>query len=146
MEDTNAKLWAARVWGAILLAVASGLFGIAAEFARPQHRLATIGVATPGVVADVVGRGGGRKGPVYYPLVRFTDSLGRSRQFVGTIGTKPSSYERGERVTVIYDPADPTDAMIDSFIDRYLATIALCLFGSVWALMGGWLLLGARQR
>ena len=31
MDDTNAKLWAARVWGAILLAVASGLFGIATE-------------------------------------------------------------------------------------------------------------------
>ena len=65
MDDTNAKLWAARVWGAILLAVASGFFGIAAEFARPQHRLAMIGVATSGVVTDVVGRGGGRKGPVY---------------------------------------------------------------------------------
>jgi len=78
----------------------------------------------------------------YAPIVRFDTSDGRAIEFHGR-GGSGIDYMEGERVTVIYDPANPIRAHIVSFIDLWLPS-AVC-FGVV-ILFGGATLLSRRLR
>lgn len=52
----------------------------------------------------------------YYPIVEFyLPDTGERIEFKDNMGSNPPSYDRGEEVTVLYDPADPHD---DVFIDK----------------------------
>jgi hypothetical protein len=74
--------------------------------------------------------------------VRFDASDGREIEFHGR-GGSGTDYAEGDRVTVIYDPANPMRAHIVSFIDLWLPS-AVC-FGVV-ALFGGAAWLSRRLR
>ena len=72
----------------------------------------------------------------YAPVVRFTTREGREIEFHGR-GGSGTSFAEGERVTVIYDPADPVRARIASFLDLWLPSaaafgVAFLFGGSVW--------------
>lgn len=70
----------------------------------------------------------------YAPVVRFTTREGREIEFHGR-GGSDTAHRKGDRVTVIYDPARPINARILSFLDLWLpATVAwvvALLFGGV---------------
>lgn len=55
----------------------------------------------------------------YAPVVRFTTNEGRPIEFLGR-GGSGTAYAAGDRVTVIYDPANPIRAHIVSFVDLWL--------------------------
>jgi len=80
----------------------------------------------------------------YAPVVRFTTNEGREIEFHGR-GGSDTSFAAGERVAVIYDPANPIRARIVSFLDLWLPSLAS--FG-VALLFGGsaWLSRWARRR
>ena len=80
----------------------------------------------------------------YAPVVRFTTSNGREIEFHGRGGSDTSLAE-GERVMVIYDPANPIHARILSFLDLWLPSAAA--FGVAF-LFGGcvWLSRWSRRR
>ncbi len=78
----------------------------------------------------------------YAPIVRFTTSDGRAIEFHGR-GGSGTDYSAGDRVTVIYDPANPMRAHILSFIDLWLPS-AVCL--GITVLFGGVVMLSRRLR
>ena len=51
----------------------------------------------------------------YYPVVEFTADDGRRRSVQMDTGSSSPEYEKGNEVTVRYDPAHPLQARIDSF-------------------------------
>jgi hypothetical protein len=59
----------------------------------------------------------------YAPVVRFATREGREIEFHGR-GGSGTSYAEGERVTVIYDPANPIRAHIVTFVDLWLPSAA----------------------
>jgi len=72
----------------------------------------------------------------YTPIVHFTTGEGRQVEFHGR-GGSGTSYTAGERVMVIYDPANPIRVHILSFVDLWLPSVAAfavaILFGGpVW--------------
>jgi len=72
----------------------------------------------------------------YAPVVRFTTSDGRDIEFHGRGGSE-TAFGQGDRVTVIYDPANPIRARIVSFLDLWLPAaaafgVAILFGGSVW--------------
>jgi len=72
----------------------------------------------------------------YAPVVRFTTTTGREIEFHGR-GGSDRGLATGDRVTVVYDPADPIRASIVSFLDLWLPSavafaVAILLGGSVW--------------
>jgi hypothetical protein len=72
----------------------------------------------------------------YAPVVRFTTTEGREIEFHGRGGSETSLAE-GDRVTVIYDPANPIRAHIATFLDFWLPSaaafgVAFLFGGSVW--------------
>ena len=72
----------------------------------------------------------------YAPVVRFVTSDGREIEFHGR-GGSDRALSQGDRVTVVYDPANPIRARIVSFLDLWLPTVvafavAILFGGSVW--------------
>lgn len=90
------------------------------------------GARTEGTVVDVVARtsttedsdGRSRESTAYHPTVRFRAD-GRTYTFTSSTGSDPPAYEVGDRVPVVYDPADPGDARVNTFWSLYLAPIVL---------------------
>ena len=80
----------------------------------------------------------------YAPVVRFTTNEGREIEFHGRGGSETSLAE-ADRVTVIYDPANPIRASIATFLDFWLPSAAA--FGVAF-LSGGcvWLSRWSRRR
>jgi hypothetical protein len=131
--------------GLVMFAIGAGLLIVAANFARADQALAAKGGAAQGTVIDLVShRNGGKQ--MFRPVVAFTDQAGRRRQFASTVSSNPPSYRRGEEVAVLYDPANPDAAMIDSFIDRHLGSLVFGILGTVFALFGGGVLVGLWRR
>jgi hypothetical protein len=69
----------------------------------------------------------------YAPIVRFRAADGREIEFHGR-GGSGTSYAAGDRVKVIYDPANPIRARILSFVDLWLPPVAA---GAAALLFGG---------
>ena len=63
----------------------------------------------------------------YRPTVRFTTDRGPVT-ITGLVASSPPAYRVGEQVRVYYDRADPSVAIIDSFVERLLFT---AIFGGV---------------
>jgi hypothetical protein len=67
----------------------------------------------------------------YYPSVTFQPEDSRPIQFADGIGTYPARYSVGDRVAVLYNPADPSDARINSWMRLWVAPIIFIIVGSV---------------
>jgi len=92
-------------------------------------------VTTEGVVIDnVLSRSSTSRDVsyTYHPRVQFRTADGRSIDFVSSIGTSPPSYAVNQRVTVLYDPQNPTNAHINSFASLWVATMVLGILGVVF--------------
>lgn len=50
----------------------------------------------------------------YYPVVRFQPEFGEPITFAANFSTNPPEYRVEDRVTVYYNPSDPTDARLSS--------------------------------
>ncbi len=61
---------------------------------------------------------------------------GQIHSFRSSVSSEPPSYYVGEKVVIFVNPEDPTDIMIDTFIDRYLFMIILGGMGSVFFMIG----------
>ncbi len=78
----------------------------------------------------------------YAPIVHFKTDRGREIEFFGR-GGSGTSYSEGDRVTVIYDPANPSRARILSFVDLWTPA---AVSWAVVLLFGGSVLLSRRFR
>ena len=134
-----------------VIATGAGLIGIFVLWSAAD--LYTGGVRTEGVVlenresrrteSETVQRGDGREVErtvervSFAPVVRFTTREGgREIEFHGR-GGSDRAFASGERVTVIYDPANPIRARIVSFVDIWLPSaaafaVAFVFGGAVW--------------
>lgn len=79
----------------------------------------------------------------YYPVVEFEKPDGGKSSFTDNIGTNPPSYERGENVTVLYNPKFPYKPMIDRGIWNWVFQTGLCALGFLILVSG---LAAARRR
>lgn len=119
------------------LFVATG-FGVAAalllwgtwHFGREALYLSTHGVRITGTVLSAEGG----------PLIEYTTDIGRTRQFQSHAASNPPKYAVGDKVPLIYDPAKPSRAKIDSASEQWLVTgifggfSLICLLATFYAL------------
>lgn len=72
----------------------------------------------------------------YSPVIEFKDAGGLDRKFYSSVGSYPPSHHVGESVALIYDPADPNNAAIDSFFYKWLLPAATGATGTIYLLLG----------
>jgi hypothetical protein len=121
--------------GLVFLAIGVTTLVAGACVWRSQARFAAAAVHADGVVVDNVYRRTS-KGGSYRPAVEFTTPSGRAMRIVGEVGSASPSYARGAHVRLLYDPAHPEQARIDSFTERWLAQLVLLLVGVVFTPVG----------
>jgi Protein of unknown function (DUF3592) len=95
-----------------------------------------------GISWETIGLPGDRE-MVGFPELRFTLPDGREVQTVARTGTTADTLQQGAQVTVLYDPADPSQARVDSRSATAGATLvgaAFIVFGAVFALLGAGLI------
>ena len=73
----------------------------------------------------------------YHPLVRFTDTNGKAIEFVSSTGSNPPGYSAGEKVEVLYLPAEPYKARLNSFFSLWGGSIIVGGLGGIFLLIGG---------
>ncbi|MGY4771627.1 DUF3592 domain-containing protein [Kribbella sp. CWNU-51] len=57
----------------------------------------------------------------YHPVVRFITAGGRVVQYTDSVGDgSPRAHRVGESVRVLYDPANPQEAQLDTWSNRWL--------------------------
>jgi hypothetical protein len=72
----------------------------------------------------------------YYPVVEFTAQGGARHRFTGSTGSSVADYEAGAKVSVRYDPQNPSQAQITDFTQFWLGPLGVGLFGFLF-LVGG---------
>ncbi len=72
----------------------------------------------------------------YYPRVVFETEDRRKYEFIGDTGSRPAAFDVGERVRVLFDPARPEAARIDSFLQLWLLPLILGGLGTVFSGFG----------
>ncbi len=132
----KALRWIATIFAVIGLGL---LVGGGYLVYRTQVFLSTAASA-PGVVTGLVRSQDSDGGSTYRPEVRFVASTGDTVDFVGSVGSSPPAYDRGEAVTVRYDPANPHDARLEGFFDLWFAPGLLGLLGTIFTAVGGGIL------
>ena len=113
-----------------------------------------VAVEASGVVIALERKSGGS----FSPVVEWTDHTGASRTFYSAMASHPPRYFEGERVTMMFDPADPkypVNARIKSTLDIWGIAIFFAVFGGFWLLVtllswyvwsrGGTSVIGGRQ-
>jgi hypothetical protein len=121
----------------IFLAVGLGLLAGAVYWGYQSGSEASEFVRAEGTVVDLQYDEDSDGSGVYRPLVEFVDAGGSRRTFLSSYGSYPAPYDVGDKVGVLYNPADPADATVDSFGALYLGPLIVGSLGLVFALIGG---------
>lgn len=87
--------------------------GLSLYFLQSSWRLARHGQPATGVVVALDERRDS-DGVTYSPVVEF-DTGGRTYRFDSGISSYPAAYDVGERVAILYDPANPNHAKIKAW-------------------------------
>lgn len=130
--------------GLLILAIGLAFAGLAWWAYAHQAAFAASAARAEGVVLELV-RHRGSKSSTWRPRVRF-EAEGVSHEFVDSAGSSPPAFAAGERVTVLYEPGHPEDAMVDSWVGRYLLCTILGGFATLGCLVGGVVLWTSRPR
>lgn len=86
----------------------------------------------PALVVDTVEQAGDEDTVFSYPVVAFTDRDGQSHTVQVPEGSSPPEWSAGDAVTVLYDPANPQSARIDS----WSSTLLLWLLPAITGIAG----------
>jgi len=114
---------------AFILLMIGGIFTVAGTAVswRSLQFLVQEGSRAEGRVVRMLSDGGSSKPVVMYVV------NGQEYELIGTIGTKPPAFHVGEVVTVIYRADDPSYAVIDAFVERWLFPL---IFGGIGVVLG----------
>jgi len=125
--------------GAVLIAISTVSF-------VSDQRHAAIAKTAEGTVINLT-RNRGNDSTTFAPVVEWRDDKGIRRVLYSSTGSNPPAFDRGERVSVLYDPENPEKARINSFGQRHAVTLILGAMGFVFGAIGGTILyLYAKRR
>jgi hypothetical protein len=111
------------------------ILGTAMQLGLDQKYMVEAGVRTQGEVVKIyTSKSAEEENVSYYPIVEFLDQEERSITFKDKVGSNPSYYNVGEKVTVLFDPDKLGKAMIDKGVGNWFPCLLLLFFGGflVW--------------
>lgn len=104
------------------------------------------GVPAEGVVVDLIEKRDSDGSSTYSPEVEFQTPDGESHTYVSGTSSNPPSWDRGEKVTLRYDPGNPERVRLDGFMDNWFGPTILGGLGTVFSLVGFGIIVAAVRR
>jgi len=136
----SAPRWIAIITAIFFLAGLAILGKAVSVVIDRRHEIAAA-TRADGVVIDLIASHDSES-ETYHPRVRFVTANGEVVEFTGSVGSDPPGFDIGERVAVLYDPANPNDARIDAFFQLWFAPLMLGILGTLFTAAGGGLTIG----
>lgn len=124
----------------LMLFLVGGLLvlGIGLWLANKTRDLIRRGAHTQGRYVDAQWQSSGSGGESsQYGQIEFQTAQGQIVRFSSRLGTLSQSQNIGKTVPVLYDPAAPDEAVVNSFVELWMPAI---IFGGVGA---GWVVAAA---
>ena len=81
----------------------------------------------------------------FTPEINFKNNKGRSVVFNSNLSSDPPQYSVGDKIDVVYDPAKPSNAKVNTFMALWLMPLALCIASVVSLLFSGAMALASRS-
>ena len=105
---------------------------------RTDRDFQAVALRAPGTVTDLRFRSVGRRraSGTWFPVVRFDTADGRRIDTEAMYGRRPAPARRGEEVTVLYDPADPTRAALEGKSGGGALGLIFVVVGLTFAALG----------
>lgn len=120
--------------GLVLLAASGYLLVQQQDFARAALKAnGTVVALHPRTSSD-------RNSTNYAAEIAFTDASAKDHRFIENFSTYPARFDQGERVTVLYRPQAPQDAIVDDFWSRTGALIIVGPLALIFSCLGGGML------
>jgi hypothetical protein len=131
----------------VLLAVGLACAALAASLGARTWSFVGHATRTEGkvVALDAHRSSGRRHRTTYRPVFEFKDSQGTTHHVTERVGSNPAAFDRGETVTVLYNPENPAEAHIKGFTTLWFGPTMAGGFGLVLFGIGGAVLV-KRQR
>jgi hypothetical protein len=120
----------------IFFVIGLGLLGGAGYLVLDTRNDIARAETADGIVIDLVGERDSDGDTIYYPHVRYVTRSGEAVEFTTAVGSSPPGFDVGERVSVLYDPAAPEEARIDTFFQLRFGALILGGIGFVFTLIG----------
>lgn len=136
----------ARIYMLVMGVTAAGLIYLGIHLGQGMQSFLARAAQAPGEVVRLESSRDNEGDTTYYPHVAFTTAGGGQFEFRDSVGSNPAMYRTGDRVDVLYDPANPRQAIIDRGFWNWAASGGS--FAGGLALLWGCLRLslGARNR
>lgn len=129
----------------LLLLLGLGLLAGAGFLASRTSAFVSSAANAEGIVVDLESStstdSDGRRSSAAHAVVEFSPAGAPARRLRSSVDSSPPAFDVGERVTVLYDPANPARARIRATFELWGGPIILGGIGGVFALIGGILLL-----
>jgi Protein of unknown function (DUF3592) len=133
--------------GVVSLAVALGVLVAAMVTWNTTNNFVQNAVSVPGTVTGLAQeRDDHNESTLYAPVFAFTTQDGRTQSVTSGVYSHPADYHVGDRVTVLYNPAEPSSARIDSFWQTWFLPAFLAVMGACLGLMATIFLFVGRRR
>jgi hypothetical protein len=121
-----------RVIGVAFAIASAALFRAAIRSTRENLRLEREGTRVTATVRELK-ESQSDDTPAYAPIFEFSTPDGKVHRIESTTASYPAPHAVGDKISVLYDPADPAGARVESFTGLWLGA----------ALMGGGAVLGS---
>lgn len=124
--------------------IAGGIFGLAGLgmlvgggfMARNTLAFRARAVSAEGVVVDLIQKRDSKGSSTWSPEVEYRTADGETRTYVSSSSSNPPAWDRGEKVTLRYDPDNPERVRLDGFMDNWFGPTILGGMGAVFSLVG----------
>lgn len=122
--------------GAVFASIGALVLGLAGVAIVLDQRNQANAERAQGVVINLSIKRGDN-GATFAPVVEWRDAQGTRHVLISNTSSNPASFDRGERVEVLYDRAKPAQATINSFGQRFTGILIFGGIGLVFVLIGG---------
>jgi hypothetical protein len=134
---------ALRVIGRVFMLLGLAGLLIAAGIALWTWQSFSSMTATEGTVVELQMKWG--NSTAVRPVVQFQAQDGQTYTYTSPVNSSVPMFAVGDKVTIYYDPADPTDAMLAHWTAWFFALLPAGM-GAIFFLVGLGLRLGGRER
>ncbi len=116
----------------IFIVAGSGVTLIGLWLLRQARTFKRKALAAEGHYVDATRRTSHDNRYTAYPVVEFQTADGQTVQFEGRVGMPWAKGQVGRRVRVLYDPADPEKAVVDSVVELWFPALIFLAVGILW--------------